>query len=66
MIIIMIICNNSNIYIYIYNNMEDLVGGHYWVGIYTLIGGVWHIQTRPFGSVVRGFTWSVYDNNNNI
>jgi len=40
------------------NNMEDLVGGHYWVGIYTLIGGVWHIQTRPFGIVVRGFTWS--------
>ena len=40
------------------NNMEDLVGGHYWVGIYTLIGGVWHIQTRPFGVVVRGFTWS--------
>merc|ERR1719277_2880077 len=28
------------------NNMEDLVGG------------VWHIVTRPFGIVVRGFTWS--------
>jgi len=40
------------------NNMEDLVGGHYWVGISSLIGGVWHIQTRPFGIVVRGFTWS--------
>ena len=30
------------------NNMEDLLGGHSWVGISSLIGGVWHIQTRPF------------------
>jgi photosystem II CP43 chlorophyll apoprotein len=36
------------------NNMEDLIGGHYWVGISSLIAGVWHIQTRPFGIFVRG------------
>eukprot|EP00415_Alexandrium_ostenfeldii_P001738 UN1738 len=40
------------------NNMEDLIAGHYWLGIYLIIGGVWHIQTRPFGIIVRGFTWS--------
>ena len=40
------------------NNMEDLIAGHYWVGLYLIIGGVWHIQTRPFRIVVRGFTWS--------
>jgi photosystem II CP43 chlorophyll apoprotein len=40
------------------NNMEDLIAGHCWVGIYSLIGGLWHILTRPFGIIVRGFTWS--------
>ena len=40
------------------NNMEDLIGGHYWVSFYLIYGGVWHIQTRAFGIIARGFTWS--------
>merc|ERR1712060_379175 len=40
------------------NNMEDLVGGHYWLGIYCMIGSIWHISTRPFGFLVRGFSWT--------
>jgi photosystem II CP43 chlorophyll apoprotein len=40
------------------NNMEDLVAGHYWVSIYLIGASIFHIQTRPFGIVVRGFTWS--------
>jgi photosystem II CP43 chlorophyll apoprotein len=40
------------------NNMEDLLGGHYWVGSLSLIGGVWHILTKPPFIIKRGFTWS--------
>ena len=40
------------------NNMEDLIGGHYWVSFYLIIGGVWHIQTSAFRLIARGFTWS--------
>ena len=40
------------------NNMEDVIGGHYWLGIYLVGGGLWHIQTRAFAWWYRGFTWS--------
>ncbi|MBE9170189.1 chlorophyll a/b binding light-harvesting protein [Pleurocapsales cyanobacterium LEGE 06147] len=29
------------------DNLEDVVGGHLWVGSLCLIGGLWHIATRP-------------------
>ena len=34
------------------NNMEDVIGGHYWLGIYLVGGGLWHIQTRAFGIII--------------
>ena len=40
------------------NNMEDLVGGHIWVGILCIVGGVWHIFTKPFSWARRAFVWS--------
>ena len=40
------------------NNMEDLIGGHYWIGILLVVGGVWHIISRPFGIIVTAFLWS--------
>lgn len=30
------------------NNLEDVVGGHLWIGSICLLGGLWHTATRPF------------------
>lgn len=40
------------------NNMEDIIGGHIWIGLICIVGGVWHILTKPFGWVRRAFIWS--------
>jgi photosystem II CP43 chlorophyll apoprotein len=40
------------------NNMEDLIGGHIWLGTICIVGGVWHILTKPFAWVRRTFIWS--------
>ena len=39
------------------SNLEDLVGGHYWLGIYYIVGSTWHISTRLFNFLVRDFSW---------
>ena len=30
------------------NNLEDVVGGHLWIGSICILGGLWHTATRPF------------------
>jgi hypothetical protein len=38
--------------------MEDIVGGHIWVGVLCITGGIWHIFTKPFAWARRAFVWS--------
>jgi photosystem II CP43 chlorophyll apoprotein len=40
------------------DNMEDIIGGHIWVGLICIAGGVWHILTKPFGWARRALVWS--------
>ncbi|MEL7034101.1 MAG: photosystem II reaction center protein CP43 [Cyanobacteria bacterium J06592_8] len=40
------------------DNMEDIIGGHIWVGLICIGGGIWHILTKPFGWARRAFIWS--------
>jgi len=40
------------------DNLEDVVGGHIWVGLLCITGGFWHILTKPFGWAQRLLYWS--------
>ncbi len=40
------------------DNLEDVVGGHIWIGFICIAGGIWHIVTKPFGWARRAFIWS--------
>ena len=40
------------------NNLEDVVGGHIWVGLLLIFGGIFHILTKPFAWARRAFIWS--------
>merc|ERR1712013_731635 len=40
------------------DNMEDVIGGHIWVGTIEIFGGLWHILTKPFAWARRAFVWS--------
>nr|AAA27359.1 psbC thylakoid protein [Synechococcus sp.] len=40
------------------DNLEDVIGGHIWIGLICISGGIWHILTKPFGWVGRAFIWN--------
>ncbi|MEM8502203.1 MAG: chlorophyll a/b binding light-harvesting protein [Cyanobacteria bacterium P01_D01_bin.1] len=40
------------------NNLEDVVGGHIWIGSLCILGGFWHMATKPLPWAKRFLTWS--------
>jgi len=40
------------------NNLEDIIGGHVYIGILELIGGTWHILSKPFAIGAKPFSFS--------
>lgn len=40
------------------NNLEDVVGGHIWIGITCILGGLWHIASKPTGWAKKVLVWS--------
>ena len=40
------------------DNMEDVIGGHIWIGLTCIAGGIWHIFTKPFAWSRRASIWS--------
>ncbi len=40
------------------NHLEDVVGGHIWVSALCILGGIWHIYTKPTQWAKGLFIWS--------
>ena len=40
------------------DNPEDIVGGHLWVGSLCILGGFWHLATKPFSWARRALVYS--------
>ncbi|PWA93575.1 photosystem antenna protein-like protein [Artemisia annua] len=40
------------------NYLEDIIGGHLWLGSICILGGIWHILTKPFAWARCALVWS--------
>ncbi|MCD9641533.1 hypothetical protein HAX54_027746 [Datura stramonium] len=39
------------------DDLEDIIGGHVWLGSICILGGIWHILTKPFVWARRALLW---------
>ncbi|KAF1865279.1 hypothetical protein Lal_00004653 [Lupinus albus] len=39
------------------DDLEDIIGGHVWLGSICIFGGIWHILTKPFAWARRALVW---------
>jgi photosystem II CP43 chlorophyll apoprotein len=40
------------------NNLEDVVGGHLWVSVLCIVGGIFHIFSKPTAWAKKALIWS--------
>ncbi|CAN6440838.1 unnamed protein product [Victoria cruziana] len=40
------------------DDLEDIIGGYVWLGSICILGGIWHILTKPFAWARHAFVWS--------
>jgi photosystem II CP43 chlorophyll apoprotein len=40
------------------NNLEDVIGGHVWVSLLCIVGGIYHIVSKPLDWAKRALVWS--------
>jgi photosystem II CP43 chlorophyll apoprotein len=40
------------------NNLEDVIGGHVWVGLLCIAGGIFHMVSQPLDWAKRALIWS--------
>ncbi|KAK8519704.1 hypothetical protein V6N12_030068 [Hibiscus sabdariffa] len=40
------------------DDLEDIIGGHVWLGSICIFGGIWHILTKPFAWARHALVWS--------
>ncbi|KAK7860251.1 photosystem ii cp43 reaction center protein, partial [Quercus suber] len=39
------------------DNLEDIIGGHIWLGSICILGGIWYILTKPFAWMRHVLVW---------
>ncbi|KAI5647564.1 hypothetical protein M9H77_33569 [Catharanthus roseus] len=40
------------------DDLENIIGGHVWLGSICILGGIWHMLTKPFAWARRALVWS--------